>query len=177
MLTMITIAGYPRSGTTFLTELLKKSFPEKQFNRTHAIDNTINDIFVVSVIRDPKECIPSWMITFNDKKFNIDDNLNWYISHLKALKNRKLPKVVLDFKEFIKSPEDAIVKCSNEFGLGQGEIVDLEELFLKINTDRTTKFLPNPSRQHSHLIKDVVNSKLYDEAIALYSEIIEVYTR
>jgi hypothetical protein len=112
----IIVEGFPRSGTTFLHELLTKGFPNYDvYYSEHAASKlTLDNVFVV--IRNPYESIFSWK-NYIGKNENVNDIAKWYIRYSNAILENIDNVTVIDFDEMITDPTKTLNIVSDKMGI------------------------------------------------------------
>lgn len=189
--------GYPRSGNTFITSLLKNIFPKKKFaHHLHSVAglklalNLKLPVFII--IRDPKNAIVSNLFRkVNFKDLTLDRELieklilSYYNYYTFVKKN--ISKInIIHFESYI-NDETALVK--DIAALGGFEVETDERLRKKIELYKLkmeekekekvdyASSLPNEQRKQfkADYINKVVDSPSYNSVKEMYSQITEYH--
>jgi hypothetical protein len=146
-------SGFPRSGNSYLNNLLTVAFPGNVTLFNHNEDR-LDLVNTVVPIRNPYECIPSLSV-FSEGQDLKKIEQRYLTFHKKVLKNID-NLIIVDFQELIEKPLDIVKKISNEFKLSPKK-VNLE----KLNKNSSTK------KYFKH------NNDIMEECFILYKEIFE----
>lgn len=152
--TKLVSAGFPRSGNTFLNQILKKSFPKiNVVEFTHNV-NTLNFFNCIVPIRNPYQAVPSWGAFSGEQ--NLESTAKWYMRFNTKVLEKINDLLVIDFIELSSSPSTVVKKIANSFNISNTEISYLE-------IDKNANF-KNYKEYDSILMK---------ECYQLYKEIID----
>lgn len=176
----ILIAGYPRSGTTFLHFASKKLYGSKTnySTQTHSLrdlENRKNDFVCVS-IRHPLEAISSWndyrhqfsVSNPANREIKLDGDFNYYLRFYSKLKKEN----VLSFETFT-NKENAI----KDFFLNCYDLQTKQEFNLKrISEEMRLKggrnHLPRDKKINREKLRNLVQENfLYEETVFLYKHL------
>lgn len=173
----ILIAGYPRSGTTFLHFASKKLYGLKTnySTQTHSLrDLQIrSQDFVCIAIRHPLEAISSWndyrhqfgVSNPANREIELDGDFNYYLRFYSELKKEN----VLSFETFT-NKENAI----KDFFLNRYDLQTKQELNLKtISEEMRLKggrnHLPRDKKINREKLRNLVReNSLYEKTVSLY---------
>jgi hypothetical protein len=105
----INLGGFPRSGNHFALEVFNTVAPDC---RSVWIDHFMHHILelenVVTLIRNPDECIPAWIVLRKDERVNRAEKvLEWYVSYYETC--RLASSFILPFESLISKP----IECVN----------------------------------------------------------------
>jgi hypothetical protein len=160
----IYINSYPRSGSTFIETCLNAMYgdhnghdilldtPAKVLHSPELLLENLEGIAQVTIIRDPAECISSFMIkdigfmlkvpNVNEvEKFNryIESKIEYYVKYIDAIKSNIKNLMVLDFEDIKKDSQFQLIKISEFAGLKYNgdisEIVSGSMRYLKSNSE------------------------------------------
>lgn len=130
-ITKLVSAGFPRSGNTFLNQILKKSFPKVNVVEfTHNV-NTLDFFNCIVPIRNPYHAVPSWGAFSGEQ--NLESTAKWYIRFNTKVLEKINDLLVIDFIQLSNNPSIVVKKISNNFNISYTEID-----YLKI--DKNAKF-------------------------------------
>jgi hypothetical protein len=112
----ISFGSFPRSGNHFLEALLKKALPDCSLVYTeHFIFPLEKQKNITVTIRNPLECVPSWITLMGDKRPNrAEQVLEWYCAYYQKCK--ELGVFIVPFEQLISEPlvcVAAICKINN----------------------------------------------------------------
>jgi hypothetical protein len=122
----INLGGFPRSGNHFALELFNNTVLNcKVVWIEHSVHKIIEFKNVVTLIRNPDECIPAWIVLTNDERGNRAEKvLEWYISYYEACKMAK--SFILPFESLISKPTNSVAAVSERYGLGKPVIENFD---------------------------------------------------
>ena len=125
----LTFGAFPRSGSHFFLGITNCNFIE---HRIAPLEQKQN---VVVSIRNPFECIPSWIKLMNDNSSDrAEKNLEWYCAYYEKCK--ELDIVVVPFEQLISDPLFCINHAHTKYGL---KLLDSVEYDLSTNFHNPTK--------------------------------------
>jgi hypothetical protein len=151
--TRIISAGFPRSGNTFLWQLLEQSFPTTNVVEfTHNV-NTLDIVGCIVPVRNPYQSVPSWCAFSGEK--NIEATAKWYMRFNTKVLNNINNLLVVDFIELSTDPLIIIKKIANQLNISPIKVNHL-------NIDKNAKF-KNYEEYNSPLMEDCYN--LYKEIV------------
>jgi hypothetical protein len=109
----IVSAGFPRSGNTFLWQLLQQSFPKVNvIEFTHNV-NTLDIKDCIVPLRNPYQAVPSWGAFSGEQ--NLEAIAKWYLRFNSKVFLELDNLLVIDFNQLSDNPELVIEKISNYF--------------------------------------------------------------
>jgi hypothetical protein len=122
----ISFGSFPRSGNHFLEALLKKTLPDCSLVYTeHFLFPLEKEQNITVTIRNPLECVPSWITLMRDERPNrAEQVLEWYCAYYQKCKELKI--FIVPFEQLVSEPlvcVSAICKINGiaEPGLGTVE--------------------------------------------------------
>ena len=125
----LTFGAFPRSGSHFFLGITNCNFVSHSI---HSLEKRQN---VVVSIRNPFECIPSWIELMPDNSSDrAEKNLEWYCAYYEKCK--ELDIVVVPFEQLISDPLFCINYAHRKYGL---ELLDSVEYDLSTNFHHPTK--------------------------------------
>jgi len=138
-------------------------------------DLTINNN-VVSIIRNPLDCVPSWTAFNPEKRDGMEErNLEWYIAYCKTYKENLGKILVLSFEQLISNPIKCLDKISNQYGYEPPLFSTKEDLDKQFDND--SNFIgrtPDDIRETFASIKEItMSSPSFNQANELFMEINE----
>lgn len=111
----LTFGAFPRSGSHFFLNLASQTSVNVEWVAHHIHDLETKPNIVVS-IRDPFECIPSWVVMKHDTRPDRASKvLEWYCAYYEAV--RGLDLMVVPFKTLISDPVGIIQSACEHYGL------------------------------------------------------------
>lgn len=156
-LNIIILAGFPRSGNTFLLYSLKEMYPDYTFvshdHTTISIKKYSGVYPIISPIRNPIDSISSlnyftkWMKEdFGAQKniSSIEEDTQYYIRYYKNLFEYKEHILFLDFEIFKNNLKYVSNEIKNKYSIDSYRITDVENVKEKMSKDDPNlKNLPN----------------------------------
>jgi len=104
----ITFGSFPRSANNFFYKVLQDTISDERFDCIlHYMEplNTAQNI--VTTIRSPLECVPSWITFTNDTRPNRTERvLEWYCSYYE--KCVEVNTLIFKFEDVISRPMDCV---------------------------------------------------------------------
>lgn len=151
----LVIEGFPRSGTTFLYQLVKLGFPDHDVFHAEHVASKLSLNNTIVVVRDPYESVFSWQQYFA-KLENISDIAKWYTRYHNCILENIDNLIVINFNEMIKDPQTVLKKISDEMSI----------IYKNVDTSKLNKN-ENHIDYNSFVIKEM------KEAYSVYKEIIK----
>jgi hypothetical protein len=149
----IITAGFPRSGNSFLGQLLKQSFPNADVPVFSHNVNTLNIVDCIVPIRNPYQSVPSWSAFSGER--DLEATARWYMRFNSKVLDNINNLIVIDFVELSTNPLSIVDKVSNHLDLIPKEI-DTSVL------NKNSKF-----REYKEY-----NSPLMEDCFNLYTKIV-----
>jgi hypothetical protein len=163
----VNIGSFPRSGNHFLVKILRILLPELKVNwiehNIHWLGIKPN---VITIVRNPIDCISSWINFTQDIRENRADKiLEWYCEYQNKCISLKETIYIVDFTKLISDTES---------------IIDSICSFYKIQKNPNFNLLPSFDAQFCNsvpfqydrlsLSNEISNSKYFEIAIDLYNK-------
>jgi hypothetical protein len=160
----ISFGSFPRSGNHFLEHIFTKTLVDCRIvYLEHLIYPLTVEKNVVTTIRNPLDCVPSWIIKMDDTRINRAENiLEWYVAYYKKVK--ELDIVVLPFEQLISDPLFCINYVCNKYGL---------EPLQSLDYDLSTGF-QDPTKDKSgygEIIQEMQSAPSFSRAMSLFEEL------
>jgi hypothetical protein len=153
----ITFGAFPRSGSHFFLGITNCNFVE------HRISPLEKEKNVVVSIRNPFECIPSWITLNNDASFDrAEKNLEWYCAFYQKCK--ELDIVIIPFEQLISEPLFCINFAHKKYGL---EPLDSVEYDLSTNFHHPTK----DKSGYEKILDEMTKAASLAKAVSLFEEL------
>lgn len=108
-------SGFPRSGNTFLGQLLEQSFPNVDVAEFTHNTNTLDIAGCIVPLRDPYLSVPSWCIFSGEQ--DLESTARWYMRFNTKVLNNIDNLFIVDFVELSTTPLSVIDKISNQFNI------------------------------------------------------------
>jgi hypothetical protein len=162
----ISFGSFPRSGNHFLEALLKKTLPECSLVYTeHFLFALEKEQNMTVTIRNPIECVPSWITLMQDKRTNrAEQVLEWYCAYYQKCKDLSI--FIVPFKQLISEPLVCVSAICKINGIAEPN-VDVVEF------DFTTDF-HSPTKDKSDynkIIKEMQLAPSFPRAMSLFEEL------
>jgi hypothetical protein len=149
--------AFPRSGSHFFTNITKCKW------LGHTIHSLEKEQNVVVSIRNPIECIPSWVVFTKDSRPDRAEKiLEWYCAYYESCK--KFNVFIISFEQLVKEPLFCINHVCDFYGLGQVENIEF---------DLSTDFhIPTKDKSdYEVIINEMIKSPSYSKAMELFDEL------
>jgi len=178
---LILVAGYPRSGTTFLTFAVKKMYQDASHNifPKHITEfirlNLKNDICVT--IRNPLEAIGSWNHLSKQLEINtelgLDADFNYYLRYYNFVDKYLDQIALMDFAKFSTDSTYITDKVYKKFNREPVVNMDAELLKKNMMDNGGRNYLPRvPSTTRQQIEDEVLEHPLYKEVLDLHDYLI-----
>jgi hypothetical protein len=153
----LTFGAFPRSGSHFVLGVTNCNFVGHSI---HSLEKQQN---VVVSIRNPFECIPSWIVLCNDNSLDrAEKNLEWYCAYYEKCK--ELDIVVVPFEQLISDPLFCINHAHRKYGL---ELLDSIEYDLSTNFHHPTK----DKSEYEKIVDEMYLAPSLSRAVSLFEEL------
>ena len=153
----ISFGAFPRSGGHFFTSLTGCKW------LAHSISQLETEPNVVVSIRNPLECVPSWITaTRDDRSDRAEKVLEWYCAYYDKCK--ELDIVLLSFEQLISEPLACINHAYSKYGL---------ELLGSLDYDLSTGF-HDPTKnksEYGEIIQEMQSAPSFPRAMNLFEEL------
>lgn len=122
---------FPKSGSAWLGGTLRSAFPESELVwGSHRITTLKKEQQVITCIRPPQDCIPSYMIFFGDN--NPSRVLDWYCRFMQGTLESKDRIYISLFEDLTKNPYGEMVNYQKRFLLPKPLLVTKESIKEKV---------------------------------------------
>ncbi len=164
---------FPKSGTAWLSSTLKSAYPESEIIwGGHRITTLRKEQQVITSIRNPKDCIPSYMVFFQHNEPG--PLLDWYCRFIQGTIDSQNNIFISSFEELITDPQSIMIKYSKKFLLTEPYLVTTEEIKKKVIKTHP-EHLPAPVSFERKKANDIVLSHpdlsaaltIYEKALAI----------
>ena len=152
--TRIISSGFPRSGNTFLGQLLEQSFPDVDVVEFTHNTNTLDIAGCIVPLRNPYLSVPSWC-TFAGEP-DLEGAARWYMRFNTKVLNNIDNLFVVDFVELSTTPLSVIDRISNQFNISP---IQVDYLSIDKNTSqRSYQNYDSPLMKNCYnLYKEILN--------------------
>lgn len=160
----ITFGSFPRSGNHFLEHIFTKTLVDCRIvYLEHFIYPLAVEKNVVTTIRNPLECVPSWIVKMDDSRIDRAEKvLEWYVAYYEKVK--QLDIVVLPFEQLVCDPLLCINHTYQKYGL---------EPLQSLDYDLSTGF-QDPTKDKSkydEIIQEMQSAPSFSRAMSLFEEL------
>lgn len=149
--------AFPRSGGHFFTHLTGCIWLSHSVHKLESEEN------VVVSVRNPLDCIPSWItITKDYRNDRAEKVLEWYCAYYQKCK--ALDVVVIPFDQLISDPLFCINYANKKYNICPLQSVDY---------DLSTGFHypTNDKSQYDKIKDEMIHSPSFDKAVHLFEEL------
>lgn len=156
----ISFGSFPRSGNHFFINLVDCKW------LTHGIAPLELEENVVSTIRNPLDCIPSWITLSRDVRVNRAEMvLEWYCAYYE--KCAEMNVFVIPFDTLISHPLSSVNSALTRYGLDPLD---------SVGYDLTAGFhRPTPDKsQYDTIREEMTDSPSFDRAMSLFGVLVRV---
>lgn len=165
--------NFPRSGTNFLWASLCSAFPNSEIIwGGHRIESIRSGSNVITVIREPRECVPSWA-DFWQVGLPVEKYLDWYCRFAEATVENFDRIFAVSFDELINNTNDSLLRYSKKFNLFTPEVVSLSDVY-SLLSDKPEHLPRKKSENRLRLEKEVSDLQLLTVAEELYSQVLSL---
>ena len=153
----LSFGAFPRSGSHFFLAITNCD------SIRHYIYPLEKKQNVVVSIRNPFECIPSWITQSNDHSLDrTEKNLEWYCAYY--TKCKELDIVIIPFQQLISDPLFCINYAHKKYGL---ELLDSVEYDLSTNFHYPTK----DKSGYKKIVDEMNLAPSLSSAVSLFEEL------
>jgi hypothetical protein len=153
----INFGSFPRSGNHFFKHLTNCNW------LNHRIQPLSIEKNVVVSIRNPLECIPSWIVATKDSRINrAEKNIEWYCAYYSKCK--ELDIVIIPFEQLISEPLHCINYVEKKYNL---------DLTKSLEYNLLTNFhSPTVDKSgYGIIVEEIINEPTYIIARSLFEEL------
>jgi hypothetical protein len=167
------ISGYPRSGTTYLGQVVNLLFyPEKGsiFDKSHTVKSIEKREKVIVPFRNPLDCIASWHLYPSCGKLH--DDVTFYIRFHSAVLENADKVTLLDFNLFIEDIEYIENKILSDFSMQSNNKITVEQVKEEMISNGLTVNLPRNNKEELEEVKQqLINTPKFDQCVELYNNL------
>jgi hypothetical protein len=160
----ITFGSFPRSANHFFERMLTIALKDyRLYSAGHSINALYTNKNVITTIRNPIECIPSWIVFTNDTRPNrCEKVLEWYCSYYSAC--QEIDLLVFPFNEITTKPLECINNAIIYYNLNPIKLTKLEY-------DLSTGFhSPTHNKNDfSKIIEEMTQAPKFNTALNLFN--------
>lgn len=169
----LTFNTFPRSGTMWVFQTLKIAFPKNDIIfGDHRITTLRKEANVITSVRNPKDCVPSYLVFFN--KDNPNRALEWYCRFMQGTIDSKDRIFVADFRDIISKPQEVMQSYSSRFNLDSPDPFTLESIRSNV-LNNFPNHLPRPiTEARIKANETVLSNPLLSDALFLYEEVLQI---
>jgi hypothetical protein len=162
----ISFGSFPRSGNHFLEALLRKTLPDCSLVYTeHFLFALEKEQNITVTIRNPLECVPSWITLMHDERQNrAEQVLEWYCAYYQKCKELKI--FIVPFEQLVSEPLVCVSAICKINGIAELKLDAVE-------FDFTTDF-HSPTKDKSGygiIVNEMKTAPSFDLAMSLFEEL------
>jgi hypothetical protein len=160
---------FPKSGSQWLSTTLELSYPEyKIIWGGHRINTLRKEENVITVIRNPKDCISSYLVFF--QKENPEKALDWYCRFMQGTIEFSERIFITKFEKITTQPKLVMTEYAKKFNLSNPKNVTLKNIKTKVMKTHP-EHLPQPINTTRLKANEIVlNSPLLSTALEFYNQ-------
>jgi hypothetical protein len=160
---------FPKSGSAWLARTLELAYPQHEVVwGGHRITTLRKESNVITCIRNPKDCIPSYMLFFNHD--NPERLLDWYCRFMAGTIECADRIFVTRFEQITTEPESVMLAYADRFGLEQPQPVTPAKVKAK-TLETHAEHLPKPlTAERIKANQIVLTSPSLPAALDLYGQ-------
>ena len=167
----VSVGSFPRSGNHFLVKVLRILFPELKVNWIeHNIWWLSVKPNVITIVRNPVDCVYSWINFTKDTRINRADKiLEWYCEYQNKCIELKNSICIVDFNKLTADVNSTIKSICLFYDIKEVPDFDLlppfDEDFCNKVSDEYDKL---------DIEKEIISSPYYTEALFLYKKVLNI---
>ena len=166
----LTVSGFPRTGTSYLQQILKSAFPSLSvINGYHRILSLKQTGMKAITLRHPCDAVSSWIVFSHPRPVVVDDALDWYCQFIEQALLAPSKIIVADFNQFTSEPSDAMDLIGQRIGITPTDF-DLPELNVQMRRHLPRNFPSADTQLKNQYHSMVLNSACYEKALGMYEE-------
>ena len=166
----VSVGSFPRSGNHFLVKVLRILFPETKVNWfEHNISWLETKPNVITIARNPIDCISSWINFTQDKRIDRAERmLEWYCSYQSKCIELKNNICIIDFNKLTTDTELTVNKICSVYEIKQTPNFNLLPHFDEEFCNTASFYF-----DRSMLKDEIINSNSFEKAVLLYEKVVD----
>lgn len=170
----LTVSGFPRTGTTYLRQILQSAFPSLLvLDGYHRIQALKDSGWKAVTLRNPCDAVSSWIVYSDSRPVVIADALDWYCQFIEQAMLSPERIFLFTFDEFICSPDKTMNQFGELIGL-QSRTLDHKHIQSVMSQDFARSF-PSANTEYKYKYSEsIVNSDSYQRAFEMYEEALDI---
>jgi hypothetical protein len=168
----ITLGAFARSGNHYFEHLVQTALIDVKLNwLSHRISDWDNQPNCVTIIRNPLDCVASWISTTQDERLNrAEQVLEWYISYYEKIDS--LDKiVVLPFEQLINDSLGSINHVCDVYGLNKSFFSSNDTLKAAFSDSIDYVWANWTNTDLSQIKYEIKNNYLFKDATKIYKKL------
>ena len=159
---------FPRSGTAFIKHSLELAFDYEIVGGMHKIATFSKEQNVITSIRNPKDCIPSWIEFRKLSKELLPDYLDWYIRFLQGTVLNINKIYVVTFEKLTSTIELVMKEYANRFNLKSPKSITNDQVKQSMQLEYSEHLPRNKSNYRIELDELILKEPRFFEALNIY---------
>jgi len=159
---------FPRSGTAFIRHSLELAFEYEIVGGMHKIATFSKEQNVITAIRNPKDCIPSWIEFRKLSKELLPDYLDWYIRFLQGTLLSINKIYVVTFEKLTSAIELVMQEYANKFNLKAPKKITNNQIKQSMQLEYSEHLPRNKSNYRIELDELILKEPRFFEALNIY---------
>jgi hypothetical protein len=166
----LTVSGFPRTGTTYLQQIIQSAFPSLLvIDGHHRIQLLKEAGYKATTLRNPCDAVCSWIVYSHPRPVVVDDALDWYCQFIEQALLSPERIFVFKFDAFTVEPQMQMNWLGNKIGI---EPVDIDSASVNaIMSNEFARSFPSKNTELKHeYSKSVMAASLFGKALGLYEQ-------
>lgn len=160
----LNFGSFPRSANHFTFDILTKAFGDDKINvLLHSIYKLQQADQVITTVRSPRECIPSWITFMNDQRPNRTNRISeWYRAYYQAVIEKDL--LAFTFEDITKRTNQCLQIIAERFEMpliNSNPTYDLDTGFHQPTSDKS---------RFEDLIHELEKDVNYSQTMQIYEQ-------
>lgn len=168
----ITLGAFVRSGNHYFEHLVQTALVNVRLNwLSHRINDWDNQQNPVTIVRNPVDCISSWISTTKDtRQDRADKVLEWYVSYYEKILSLNTI-VVLPFNRLVNDSLGSINHVCDVYGINKSFFSNNDTLRAAFSDSVDYVWANWTGMDLSEIKKEIKESPLFNSATKIYEEL------
>lgn len=169
----ITFGSFVRSGNHYFQHIVETGLISVQCEwLNHRISDWDNKTNRVTTIRDPLECVTSWISTTADKRSDRADKvLEWYVAYYSKVKELGKEILIIPFEQLISDSLGSLNSVCDHYGLKRSFFSNNDTLSAAFTTSFDFIWSNPDKNDYDQIRSDIGEASYYPQAKELFEKI------